>query len=381
VHTRPVVRVRTNAHIHTRPAVRTRTNNARVHTRPAVRVRTNAHIHTRPVARVRTNAVARRAVAVRTNARIHTRPAVRAKANAHARAVGIPVDACVRINAGDCADAGAGTANPGSGRNSAVAPVITGDANATVDRLVDAAICLRVNAGGCGTEGAETADTTGSVVPSVIGDVTTQVADIPVNACVRINAGDCGNGTDPAGGTDPNRALPTIGSDVTLTAGELADGVVCLRINGGDCGQTAGSSDPTGSGPGSDPAGTPGGSDPTGSGAGPDREGVDPARYASLGAEADRFGGDGSVMGMFASAAPVATVGGTIRFSGGVLHGQLFGAEVWPVVSRLALDPAGTGKSSQLAHTGSGAAMLPLLIGGLLSLLMAGPLLARRRRN
>jgi LPXTG-motif cell wall-anchored protein len=51
------------------------------------------------------------------------------------------------------------------------------------------------------------------------------------------------------------------------------------------------------------------------------------------------------------------------------------------VTSQLTDYPTGDGKHPRLARTGSTAAMLGLLVGGLLSLLLAGPLLARRRRN
>ncbi len=301
--------------------------------------------------------------------------------DAHANVVRSPVDACLRVNAGGCGNA----ADPGSGTSpgSTGAPVIAGDAQATVSRVADAVICLRVNGGACGTGSRGAAGSTASLVPSVIGDVAADVADIPVSACLRLNAGDCGNGTDRVTGGDANPILPTIGSGLTVTAGDLVDAVGCVRINGGSCGATAGGSDGTGPGGGSGGTGATdptGGSDGTGSGGRTDRGGSDPNRFGRLGIAADRPTGDGSVKGIVQNAAPVATVPTTIRFLGGIVGGQLFGGQVLPVTSQPAVDPAGRA-SDQLAHTGSSAAMLPLLIGGLLALLLAGPLLTGRRRS
>ena len=77
----------------------------------------------------------------------------------------------------------------------------------------------------------------------------------------------------------------------------------------------------------------------------------------------------------------MATVSGNVRFGDGVLPGQLVG-DVQLVTSRLALDPAGDGNDSRLAHTGSSAGMLGLLVGGMLSLVISGLLLGRGgRRN
>ena len=72
----------------------------------------------------------------------------------------------------------------------------------------------------------------------------------------------------------------------------------------------------------------------------------------------------------------MATARSSIRFFNEVLRGQLVGGDAWSLTG----DRRGGG-DPRLAHTGSSAAMLGLLVAGLLSLLMAGSLLARRRRN
>jgi LPXTG-motif cell wall-anchored protein len=88
-----------------------------------------------------------------------------------------------------------------------------------------------------------------------------------------------------------------------------------------------------------------------------------------------------AVGAVFAAAIPVTAEPGAIGFGDAGIADQLFGGEVQPVTSRMAQEPAGNGTESRLAHTGSTAAMLVLLIGGLLSLLIAGPLLGRRRKR
>jgi LPXTG-motif cell wall-anchored protein len=294
-------------------------------------------------------------------------------ADGNAEVASIPTAACARVNAGDCAGAGSGTPNTG-------VPVITGDATATVSDLVDGVVCVRVNGGACGTDDQGTGDgganTTGSVVPSLTADANARVADIPVDACARINAGDCGDGADTGTGTDVNPIVPTIVADVTATARDGAVAGICLSINGGDCGIGGGGADGPGTG-GGDSDGD-GRRDPDGAGSvGGDSE------TAGSGMDGPDVGGawaDGSVGGTFSDAIPVATVGGITLFGDGVAPG-LVGGNTQLVSGQLTGNPTDDGKDPRLAHTGSSATMLVLLVGGLLSMLMSALLLGWRRRN
>jgi hypothetical protein len=269
-----------------------------------------------------------------------------------------------------------------------VVPSVIGDVHATASD-VPAAVCVRVDAGDCSSSGGsgdsdqstaladlvptevadlvptEVADTT----PMVVADTSATAADLAdADSCLRINAGDCGSGSGSSGnGSDPTVAdlMPAVVADSTATAADLATADSCLRINAGDC---SGSGSGTGSEPtalgglvGSvlaDLSATAGDAAAQGTGTGGVLGGD-----GSGGATGGETGIGGSVTGF----ATDGGIGGSAGSRAGVLAASLF------------VVPLGGPGSGALASTGVSARMVGVLVAGLLSLLMALPMLRRRR--
>jgi hypothetical protein len=255
------------------------------------------------------------------------------------------LDSCIRINAGDCSSTGSGTTSR-RGLLAGLTPAVIADTTATAAGLADLDSCIRVNGGDCTTSGGSGTGSGGSsdpavaadLIPAVVSDTTAGAAGLAgLDSCIRINAGDCSGSGSTSQPSTLAGLIPSVLAKGAATVGGTAQGTACLGINA-----ACGSDTSTGGGTGGVGTGEgfPGGGG-TGSGTGFDGSGV--------GSAID----DG--------------IGGSVGSRAGLLAASLF------------VVPLGGPGSGALASTGVSARMVGVLVAGLLLLLMALPMLRRRR--